>query len=61
MKHKVVLETDWISCSYVVGRLCFFAILENQSYVLSQAFDITKIADLQQVIFCLRKIKELVL
>jgi hypothetical protein len=46
---------------YVVGRLWFFAILENQNYVLSQAFDITKIADLQQVIFCLRKIKELVL
>jgi len=46
---------------YVVGRLWFFAILENQNYSLSQAFDITKTDDLQRVIFCLRKIKELVL
>ena len=45
---------------YVVGRFWFFATLENKVYSLSRAFDITNIEDLKQVIFNLKKIKELV-
>ncbi len=46
---------------YVVGRLWFFAILEGRNYSLSSAFDITQQPDIEQVICCLRKLKELVL
>jgi hypothetical protein len=46
---------------YVVGRFWFFAVLEGKKYTLSKAFDITQSSDLEQVIFCMRKIKELVL
>jgi hypothetical protein len=45
---------------YVVGRFWFFAIIEGKNYSLSHAFDITKTEDLEQVIFCLRAIKEMV-
>jgi hypothetical protein len=53
-------ENHAIFGGYVVGRLWFFAILEGKNYTLSQALDITKVADLQQVVYCLRKIKEMI-
>ena len=53
-------ESHAVFGGYVVGRLWFFAILEGKNYTLSQALDITKVADLQQVIYCLRKIKEMI-
>lgn len=53
-------EPHAIFGGYVVGRLWFFAVLEGKNYTLSQALDITKVADLQQVIYCLRKIKEMI-
>jgi hypothetical protein len=43
---------------YVVGRHWYFAILEEKKYSLSRAFDVTNIADIQQVTFNLIKIKE---
>lgn len=46
---------------YVVGRFWFFAVLEDKNYSLSSAFDITQQPDIEQVICCLRKLKELVL
>ncbi len=46
---------------YVVGRFWFFAVLEGKNYSLSSAFDITQQPDIEQVICCLRKLKELVL
>ncbi len=53
-------EPHAIFGGYVVGRFWFFAVLEGKNYTLSQALDITKVADLQQVIYCLRKIKEMI-
>jgi hypothetical protein len=53
-------ENHAIFGGYVVGRLWFFAVLEGKNYTLSQALDVTKVTDLQRVIYCLRKIKEMI-
>ncbi len=57
-----ILNEDYhvVFGGYVVGRFWFFSVLEDKNYALSQAFDVTKIADLEQVIYCLRKIKEMI-
>lgn len=53
-------EPSAIFGGYVVGRFWFFAILEGKNYTLSQALDVTKVADLHQITYCLRKIKEMI-
>ncbi len=45
---------------YVQGRFWFFSILMENQYVISQAFDSTKIAETHQIIIILRKMKELI-
>jgi hypothetical protein len=46
---------------YVQGRYWFFATLENSKYVVSKGFDSTEIDEVQQVIFILRKLNEIIL
>ncbi|MCU0341101.1 MAG: hypothetical protein MUE30_14570 [Spirosomaceae bacterium] len=46
---------------YVQGRFWFFSILEGNQYVISQSFDSSQWDDAQQIIFILRKIKEIIL
>jgi hypothetical protein len=46
---------------YVQGRYWFFATLEGNKYVVSKGFDSTEIEEVQQVIFILRKLKEIIL
>jgi hypothetical protein len=45
---------------YVQGRFWFFSILMDKQYVISQAFDATKIAETKQIVMILRKMKELI-
>ncbi len=45
---------------YVQGRFWFFSILIDKQYVISEAFDSTKIIETQKIIMILRKMKELI-
>jgi hypothetical protein len=46
---------------YVQGRYWFFATLERNKYVVSKGFDSTELEEVQQVIFILRKLKDIIL
>ncbi len=45
---------------YVQGRFWFFSILDANQYVISQAFDSSSLQGAKQIIFILRKMKELI-
>lgn len=44
--------------SYVVGRLCFFVVLDDKKYAVSRAYDATQDDDLPQIIENLKKVKK---
>ncbi len=46
---------------YVQGRFWFFSILEGKEYVISNAFDASDLEEAQQIIFILRKLKQIIL
>lgn len=47
--------------SYVIGSTCYFTTLIGRDYCSSRLFDAAEEADLLQIIFILRKLKELIL
>ncbi len=47
--------------SYVVGAFWYFTVLEGKNYSRSDAFQLTKPAELRQVILTLRKLKQTIL
>ena len=46
---------------YVQGRFWFFSILEGKNYIISDPFNSAKIDDVQNVIFILRRLNEIIL
>lgn len=46
---------------YVQGRFWFFSLLEGKRYVISQSFDSSDLAEAKQIIFILRKLKQIIL
>jgi hypothetical protein len=46
---------------YVIGRNWFFGVLEGKTYTISNAFNATKEADLREIVFILRHLKQIVL
>lgn len=46
---------------YLIGQNWNFAIFDNNTYCQSRQFDSTRREDLLQIIFMLRKLKELIL
>ena len=47
--------------SWLTGSIWIFTILEGKNYYFSNAFDATNKEDLLQIVFILRKLKELIL
>jgi hypothetical protein len=47
--------------SWLTGSIWIFTILEGKNYYFSNAFDATNKADLLQIVFILRKLKDLIL
>jgi hypothetical protein len=45
---------------YVQGRFWFFSILDGKKYVISQSFDSANLADAEQIIMILRRMKEII-
>ncbi|MCU0342002.1 MAG: hypothetical protein MUE30_19185, partial [Spirosomaceae bacterium] len=46
---------------YVQGRFWFFSILDGKQYVISQSFDSSQTDDARQIIYILRKLKEIIM
>ena len=46
---------------YVQGRFWFFSILESKQYVISKAFDASEKEEALQIVFILRKLKQIIL
>lgn len=46
---------------YVQGRFWFFSILEDKQYVISKAFDASEKEEALQIVFILRKLKQIIL
>lgn len=46
---------------YVQGRFWFFSVLIGKQYVISNSFNASEIAHLHQIIFILRKLKQIIL
>jgi hypothetical protein len=46
---------------YVIGRNWFFGVLDGKNYTISNAFNATKEADLREIVFILRRLKQIVL
>lgn len=46
---------------YVQGRYWYFSILDGKEYVISHGFDATDMEDAKQIIYILRKLKQIIL
>ncbi len=46
---------------YVIGRNWFFGVLEGKNYTISNAFNATKETDLRQIVFILRRLKQIII
>ena len=46
---------------YVIGRNWFFGVLEGKTYTISNAYNATKETDLREIVFILRRLKQIVL
>ncbi|MBL7785796.1 MAG: hypothetical protein JNM36_07810 [Chitinophagales bacterium] len=46
---------------YVQGRFWFFSILEGKQYIISKAFDASEKEEALQIVFILRKLKQIIL
>jgi hypothetical protein len=47
--------------SYIVGRDWFFGVLEGKIYTISNAYNATKETDLREIVFILRRLKQIIL
>ena len=47
--------------TWIVGSIWWFAVLDGKNYIKSRKFDATQEHDLLQIVFILRKLKELIL
>lgn len=47
--------------SYVIGSTCYFSTLHGNDYCTSRLYDASDLNDLTQIIFILRKLKDLIL
>jgi hypothetical protein len=46
---------------YVIGRNWFFGVLEGKNYMISNAYNATKETDLREIVFILRRLKQIIL
>lgn len=46
---------------YVQGRFWFFSVLVGNQYVISNSFNSSELEDAKQIIYILRKLKEIIL
>lgn len=51
-------NTNPIYASYIIGRLWFFVVFQDNQYAVSRAYDATRIEDLKGIIIILQKVKE---
>lgn len=54
-------DGNYLYGCYVVERNWFFSKLKGSNYCVSRQFDATRKDDLLQIVFILRKLKELIL